>query len=152
MKTSKLEFASLTKIALGLLVSVLIVGCTTATYAPVALATLCAETDLDRIDQRRLLAGGYYAIQSNDLVCAEKLTLKAQQKEPNDAYAALNLGAIYQKTTRPVLARQMYEKAIALEQSKSTVSGAGNANVATNATAIGRSVSEIANNNLANLK
>jgi tetratricopeptide (TPR) repeat protein len=80
-----------------------------------ALQDLCATKDLSSTKQRALLAGGYHAIEKNDLACAERLTTEARKQDPKDAYAALNLGAIYQRTGRLSMARTEYEQAIALD-------------------------------------
>jgi Flp pilus assembly protein TadD len=80
-----------------------------------ALQDLCATKDLSNTKQRALLAGGYHAIEKNDLVCAERLTSEARKQDPKDAYAALNLGAIYQRTGRLLMARAEYEQAIKLD-------------------------------------
>lgn len=78
---------------------------------------LCSRQDLSKSNQRELLAGGYYAITNKDLNCAERLTTKARDLDINDPYAALNLGAIYQRTNRLELAKTQYEKTIALDPS-----------------------------------
>jgi Tfp pilus assembly protein PilF len=80
-----------------------------------SLAQLCAQQDLSKTSQRLVLAGGYYALAKNDLVCAEKLTLDAKTKDPKDPYAWLNLGAIYQRTGRAELAREHYAKTLELD-------------------------------------
>jgi Flp pilus assembly protein TadD len=96
----------------ALALATLSAGCSTnQPPAPQVLQDLCATKDLSNTKQRTLLAGGYHAIEKNDLVCAERLTVEARKVDPKDPYAALNLGAIYQRTGRIDLARSEYQKA-----------------------------------------
>jgi Tfp pilus assembly protein PilF len=118
-----------------------------------ALQELCNTADLSNTKQRTLLAGGYQAIEKNDLKCAERLTNEARQKDPKDAYAALNLGAIYQRTGRIELARNEYKEAIALDNSeKNDSEKSEGAVIATLDQAKNKSPSDIAKRNLDRLK
>jgi Tfp pilus assembly protein PilF len=118
-----------------------------------ALQELCTTSDLSNTKQRTLLAGGYQAIEKNDLICAERLTNEARQKDPKDAYAALNLGAIYQRTGRIELARIEYKEAIALDggDNKDSEKSEG-ATVATLDNAKNKTPGDIAKRNLDRLK
>jgi Flp pilus assembly protein TadD len=91
-------------------------ACSTTPKAD-TLSELCATStkDLHQHNQRVLLAGGYHALRAHDLACAERLTFAAQEKNPKDSYAALNLGAIYQRTGRLEMAKAEFAKAIALD-------------------------------------
>jgi Flp pilus assembly protein TadD len=94
-------------------------ACATPRTGDLTLAELCAQTDLRTMNQRMILAGGYHALAKGDFVCAEKLTLDAHRKDPKDAYAALNLGAIYHRTGRPVQAQALYTVVLELDGQKS---------------------------------
>jgi Flp pilus assembly protein TadD len=91
-------------------------ACSTTPKAD-TLSKLCATStkDLHQNSQRVLLAGGYHALRDNDLACAERLTYAAQELNPKDSYAALNLGAIYQRTGRLEMAKEQYAKTIKLD-------------------------------------
>ena len=115
-----------------------------------SLQALCDQRDLSTINQRQLLAGGYYAIANKNLVCAERLTSKARELDANDPYAALNLGAIYQRTNRHELAKTEYEKAIELDGSAN--SDAEQAVESTAEEAKNKRPRDIARRNLAMLK
>jgi tetratricopeptide (TPR) repeat protein len=128
-------------------------GCSTSQPAPQALQDLCASKDLSNTKQRTLLAGGYHAIEKNDLVCAERLTTEARKVDPKDPYAALNLGAIYQRTGRIDMARSEYLKTIALEEGDGkNASSSEGATVATLDNAKNKTPGEIAKRNLERLK
>jgi Tfp pilus assembly protein PilF len=92
-----------------------LVACASVKPSNEALSELCSATDFSNIKQRTLLAAGYKAIGKSDLACAERLTKEARKLDPKDAYAALNLGAIYQRTNRIELAKVEYQNAIALD-------------------------------------
>jgi Flp pilus assembly protein TadD len=139
-------FVIITSLAIG--------GCATPQQTgQQALQELCKSADLSNTKQRTLLAGGYQAIEKNDLACAERLTNEARRKDPKDAYAALNLGAIYQRTGRIELARNEYKEAIALDSrdSKDSEKSEG-ATVATLDDAKNKSPGDIAKRNLDRLK
>jgi Tfp pilus assembly protein PilF len=144
-----------TKRTLYAALAVLTVGAC-ATQAPStqqALQELCNKADLSNTKQRTLLAGGYQAIEKNDLVCAERLTNEARQKDPKDAYAALNLGAIYQRTGRIELARNEYKEAISLDGGeKNDSEKSEGAVIATLDQAKNKSPGDIAKRNLERLK
>jgi Flp pilus assembly protein TadD len=91
-------------------------ACSTTPKAD-TLGKLCATStkDLHQNSQRVLLAGGYHALREHDLACAERLTFAAQELNPKDSYAALNLGAIYQRTGRLEMAKAEYAKTIELD-------------------------------------
>jgi Flp pilus assembly protein TadD len=116
------------------------------------LSKLCATStkDLHQNSQRVLLAGGYHALREHDLACAERLTFAAQELNPKDSYAALNLGAIYQRTGRLEMAKAEYAKTIQLD-----VGGEGNnepAQIATADQAKSHRPSVIARENLVLMK
>jgi Tfp pilus assembly protein PilF len=98
-------------------VTLLAVSACSTTPKTDTLSKLCATStkDLHQNNQRVLLAGGYYALRENDLACAERLTYAAQEQNPKDSYAALNLGAIYQRTGRIEMAKEQYAKTIKLD-------------------------------------
>lgn len=133
------------------IISFLAACASTSNSSDEALAKLCAQQDLSRTSQRVVLAGGYYALEKNDLVCAERLTLDAKQKDLKDAYAWLNLGAIYQRTGRIELARAHYAKAMQLDggpQGKDQTKGAEVAHIATREQSKGNRPGQIAQFNL----
>lgn len=86
----------------------------------------------------------------NDLICAERLTLKAREVDPKDPYAALNLGVIYQRQGKSSIARTQYDEAIRLDGSDSQKS-IGDAAEATDQRFISHRPGEIAKRNLKNL-
>lgn len=57
---------------------------------------------------------GYYAMQAGDLERAEDLLNQALMENPDNPHALTNLGALYQNTGRPGMARPLYERVIAL--------------------------------------
>jgi tetratricopeptide (TPR) repeat protein len=75
---------------------------------PVVLAG-CVSRDM------RLVNKGFSAIERGQLVEAEKVLLEAVQANPNNPYALLDLGTVYQRTDRFDQARVMFEKVIALD-------------------------------------
>ncbi len=86
----------------------------------------------------------------NDLICAERLTLKAREVDPKDPYAALNLGVIYQRQGKSSIARTQYDEAIRLDGSDSQKS-IGDAAEVTDQRFISHRPGEIAKRNLKNL-
>ena len=123
-------------------------GCaSTAVQEQAALGKLCSAEKFDKLTQRELLAGGFQAIQSKQLVCAENLTERARKLDPKDPYAALNLGAIYQRTGRIELAKKEYEQAIVLDGGAANASDS-NAVIATLDQAKNQRPSDIAKRNL----
>jgi len=75
---------------------------------PVFLAG-CVSRDM------RLANKGFDHIEDGRLVDAESVLTEAVQDNPNNAYAVLNLGTVYQRTGRFDQARSMFEKVIALD-------------------------------------
>jgi tetratricopeptide (TPR) repeat protein len=55
---------------------------------------------------------GFKAFDDKDYAKAELEFLKALEDDPEDPYAQVNLGAVYQNTARPELARVFYLKAL----------------------------------------
>ncbi len=133
------------------LLSLAIAGCSSTKTSDESLAQLCAQQDLSKASQRVVLAGGYHALAKKDLVCAERLTLDARQKDLKDPYAALNLGAIYQRSGRIDLARQLYSTVIALEDSKGSSTNE-QSHLATQDQQINKRPADIARHNLALIK
>jgi tetratricopeptide (TPR) repeat protein len=117
------------------------------------LQDLCVTKDLSNTAQRALLAGGYHAIEKNDLACAERLTIEARKVDPKDAYAALNLGAIYQRTGRLEMARSEYQQAIDLDEKSSKDGGTSESStIATLDNAKNKTPGDIAKRNLERLR
>jgi tetratricopeptide (TPR) repeat protein len=147
-------FGPLQGVLVAIAMMITAAGCSTnQPPAPQVLQDLCAKNDLSNTKQRTLLAGGYHAIEKNDLVCAERLTAEARRVDPKDPYAALNLGAIYQRTGRIEMARSEYQKTIALEEGdgKSSEKSEG-ATIATIDHAKNKTPGDIAKRNLERLK
>lgn len=61
---------------------------------------------------KRLNRQAYQAILDQDFVRAETLLLEALELQPENLSALTNLGAVFEKTNRPIEARRMYRKAI----------------------------------------
>lgn len=57
---------------------------------------------------------GYYAMQAGEMQKAEDLLKQALAENPDNPQALTNLGALYQNTERPEMARPLYERVIAL--------------------------------------
>ncbi len=55
---------------------------------------------------------GFKAFDDKDYAKAEVEFLKALEDDPNNPYAQVDLGAVYQNTARPELARVFYQKAL----------------------------------------
>ena len=79
----------------------------TAFIAPMVLAG-CVSSDT------KLANKGFAAIESGQLAEAETALTEAVQANPNNPYALLNLGTVYQRTGRFDQAREMFEKVVAL--------------------------------------
>jgi Tfp pilus assembly protein PilF len=116
------------------------------------LTKLCTTKDLSQETQRTVLAGGYFALEKNDLPCAERLTLDAREKNTKDAYATLNLGAIYQRTGRITQAKDMYSKTIELDGGHKDQDKAPESHIATNDQQKNKRPTDIAKYNLALLE
>jgi Tfp pilus assembly protein PilF len=67
----------------------------------------CASGD------QRLANNGFEAIEKGQLVDAERVLTEALDLNPDNPYALLNLGTVYQRTGRFDLAREMFEMVIA---------------------------------------
>ncbi len=125
-----------------------LLGACASTSAPVdPLTQLCQQRDLSSSSQRMVLAGGYHALSRSDLACAERLSLEARAKDMKDPYAALNLGAVYQRTGRLERARQEYDAVLQLDSSSDSKS-VETAHVATREQLVSRRPAEIARHNL----
>lgn len=83
-------------------------------------------------------------LSKGNFLAAEHFSKEALRRNPNDPYALLAAGIVYQNTNRPGLARQYYESILALGP-KATVTIGGNTPYAS------RSVSDVARANLAQL-
>lgn len=84
---------------------------TAVVLAALSLAAGCAtgpSRDVELNEQ------GYNAMQAGDMQQAESLLKKALAENPNNPHAHTNLGALYQNTDRPEMARTHYERVIAL--------------------------------------
>jgi Tfp pilus assembly protein PilF len=151
-RASFTSLASLGKHAALVLATVLLGACSsTPRSSDESLAELCAQRDLSKTSQRVSLAGGYHALAKKDLVCAERLTLDARQKDMKDPYAALNLGAVYQRTGRIEQARELYSVVLELDGLKNE-SAVEAAHLATRDQQVQKRPAEIARHNLALLQ
>jgi len=68
----------------------------------------CVSSDM------KLANKGFADIEKGQLAAAETSLTEAVQANPNNAYALLNLGTVYQRTGRFDEAREMFEKVVAL--------------------------------------
>jgi len=75
---------------------------------PLALAG-CASSD------QRLANKGFYYIEDGRFTDAERVLTEAVQKNPDNPYAVLNLGTVYQRTGRFEQAREMFDRVIAMD-------------------------------------
>ncbi len=73
------------------------------------IAAGCASRD------QRLANNGFSAIEGGRYADAERMLTEAVQLNPDNPYALLNLGAVYQRTGRFNQAREMFDKVIALD-------------------------------------
>lgn len=80
-----------------------------AALAVSLLVSACASGD------QKLANKGFEAIENGQLVDAEKILTEALDSNPDNPYALLNLGAVYQRTGRFDQAREMFERVIALD-------------------------------------
>lgn len=76
-----------------------------ATVLTIAILAACAT-------KRGSFNNGYKAFEDKDYAKAETEFLKSLEDDPNDPYVQLNLGAVYQNTGRPELARVFYQKVL----------------------------------------
>jgi general secretion pathway protein D len=100
----------------------------------------CATESKDMAYMNR----GFDELSNRNFQKAEEYLEKALSINPNNAYAILNIGVVYQNTQRPEKAREMYNKVIELE-SKSPASRSNKD------WAIGGKLSDIAKKNLETL-
>ena len=80
----------------------------TVFIVPVILAG-CVSSDM------KLANKGFAYIENGQLAAAETALMEAVQANPNNPYALLNLGTVYQRTGRFDQAREMFEKVVALD-------------------------------------
>ena len=73
------------------------------------IAAGCASSD------QRLANKGFSAIEDGRYADAERMLTDAVQQNPDNPYALLNLGTVYQRTGRFEQAREMFDKVIALD-------------------------------------
>lgn len=62
----------------------------------------------------KLANKGFSHIENGQLADAEQVLTEAVQANPNNPYALLNLGTVYQRTGRFDEAREMFEKVVAM--------------------------------------
>lgn len=139
-------------VSTALVSSILFTGCASTRSVESnneRLTQLCTKQDLTQESQRTVLAGGYFALEKNDLPCAERLTLDAREKNAKDAYATLNLGAIYQRTGRISQAKDMYSKTIELDGGSKDQDKAPESHLATQDKQKNKRPTDIAKYNLA---
>lgn len=111
--------------------------------------SLCAQpAQIPTLSASVALATGYFAVQDGNMNCAESALGQARRLEPRNAYVALNLGVLYQKTGRSALARTAYQEAIDFDRAANS----DPAVIATRADAVNSTPGLIARRNLTNLK
>ena len=71
----------------------------------------CTPKDMTLSDQ------GFRAISAGNYAEAEKHLEQALSENPDNPYALLNMGVVYQNTGRPEKATEMYERVIELNPS-----------------------------------
>ncbi len=91
-----------------------------------------------------LVEQGYQQILDNEFVAAEANFKEALNVNPDNAYALLNLGVVYEKTNRISEAVELYNKVIKRN-------GPERAGKSTEGEAQGKTLVQIAKNNLATL-
>jgi Flp pilus assembly protein TadD len=64
---------------------------------------------------RKAASKGFAAIEAGQLAEAESVLTEAVQVNPNNPYAFLNLGTVYQRTGRSDQAREIFERVVALD-------------------------------------
>ena len=62
---------------------------------------------------------GFSAIEKGELEEAERVLTESLQEDPENAYAILNMGTVYQRTGRFDQAREMFDKVIAMNATQS---------------------------------
>jgi len=85
-------------VAFALILALILVGCSTL-----------------KQDQR-YSNSGFDELSKGNYPKAEEHLKKALEANPNNPYALLNMGVVYQNTGRKVQARKMYEKVLSLEE------------------------------------
>ena len=104
----------------------------------VVLFGACAST---LTDDDRLSEQGFQELSGRNYREAERFLDEALSLNPDNPYALLNMGVVYQNTGRMEEAQEMYEKVIALApQGKATVSN--------KSSAVGKPLAELARENL----
>ena len=78
---------------------------------PVSLASAASK-------DQKLANQGFSYIEKGKLAEAEKVLTEAVQINPNNAYALVNLGTVYQRTGRFDQARELFEKVIAMNSTE----------------------------------
>lgn len=114
-------------------------GCL-AILALTALLSACATTTSDMAYSNR----GFDEVSTNNYQKAEEYLGKALEINPNNPYAILNMGVVYQNTGRREKAREMYNKVIELD-SKATATRSNKD------WAVGKELADIAKKNLETL-
>lgn len=108
--------------------------------AIMVIAVACAS-----IDENDYLQEGYAMMTQGNYIKAEEYFTKVLDINPNNPYALLNLGVVYQNTDRIEQAKAMYNKVIALGVTETP-------HEVTQATAEGKSLVQIAKDNLSTLE
>jgi tetratricopeptide (TPR) repeat protein len=104
------------------------------------IAVACAS-----LDEGDYLQEGYEMMTQGNYIKAEEYFTKVLDINPNNPYALLNLGVVYQNTNRMEQAKAMYNKVIALGATDMP-------HEVTQATAKGKSLVQIAKDNLSTLE
>lgn len=99
----------------------------------------CASKDMMLSNQ------GFDAIGRNDYVSAEKFLEESLALNPNNPYALLNMGVVYEKTGRSQKALAMYQKVVDLNTKEEVVKS-------NNTAAEGATLTDLARSNLKRLK
>ena len=107
-------------------------------WALVVLFGACAST---LTEDERLSEQGFQELSGRNYREAEMLLDEALSLNPNNPYALLNMGVIYQNTGRLDEAQEMYKRVIALAP-------AGKATVSNKSSAVGKPLAELARENL----
>jgi tetratricopeptide (TPR) repeat protein len=92
-----------------------------------------------------LVERGFYNMVEQDWERAEKDFLGVLEKNPDNPYALLNLGAVYQNTGREAQAKEMYDRLLKLEPEQTAAK-------ATYSEDVGDPLMDIAQRNLSLIK
>lgn len=114
---------------------------TTGAFLAMALVGCAATTTTDN----RMALSGYNYIEEGDLSAAERELNSALDVNPNNPYALLNLGVVYEKTGRTSDAREMYTRVLDLDSQDT-------ADEATDGAYQGETLATIARENLTSLR